>query len=195
MRGLWLLLCLGLLAAGPGVQAQERDGDVVRSPVLMIDFEEVFARSEYGQRVLDEVRAETEELAAQNRRIEAALDAEEKSLTERRPTMAVEDFRAEAEAFDEKVEGIRQAQDAKERALRQATPDAREELLRSATPIIGQLMADRGGAIVLDRRTVLIAIDAIDITDEAIAEIDAAIGPGEGTIRDIIDPEAPRPEQ
>lgn len=194
MRGLWLALCLALSAA-PVVRAQQQQQDVVRSPVLMIDFEEVFSRSIFGQRVRDEVRAETEELAAQNRRIEAALDAEEKSLTERRPTMAVEDFRAEADAFDEKVEGIRQAQDAKERALLQATPEAREALLRASTPIIGQLMADRGGAIVLDRRSVLIAIDAIDITDEAIAEIDATIGAGESTIRDIIDPEAPLPEQ
>jgi Skp family chaperone for outer membrane proteins len=193
MRGLWLALCLGLMAA-PAARAQQQQPDLVRSPVLMIDFEEVFVTSMFGQRVLDEVRAETEELAAQNRRIEAALDAEEKSLTERRPTMSVEEFRAEAEAFDEKVEGIRQAQDAKERALRQATPEAREALLRASTPIIGQLMADRGGAIVLDRRSVLIAIDAIDITDEAIAAIDAAIGQGESTIPDIIDPEAPLPE-
>lgn len=194
MRGLWLVLCLALVAA-PVVRAQQQQQDVVRSPVLMIDFEEVFSRSIFGQRVRDEVRAETEELAAQNRRIEAALDAEEKSLTERRPTMSVEDFRAEAEAFDEKVEGIRQAQDAKERALLQATPEAREALLRASTPIIGQLMADRGGAIVLDRRSVLIAIDAIDITDEAIEAIDAAIGEGESTIPDIIEPEASQPEQ
>jgi len=135
------------------------------------------------------LQAETDTLRDENRRIEAALTAEEQSLTERRPTMTPEAFRAEADAFDERVQGIRTAQDAKERALQNGVTDGRDQFLAVAAPVLGQMMRDAGAAVILDRRTVFLALSAVDITDEAIAAIDAAIGDG-GDLA----PEEPSPE-
>jgi Skp family chaperone for outer membrane proteins len=182
-----MLVLLAMVLAGPLVMPRPlvaQDGlpalelGSIQSPVLIIDVERVFAATLYGQRVNAELAAQAEALAAENRRIEADLTAEEQDLTRRRATLAPEVFRAEAQAFDEKVQGIRDAQDAKERALNEALAQAQDAFLQAATPVLGQLMQQSGAVVILDRRTVFLATGAIDITDEAIAAIDAGLGDG-----------------
>lgn len=186
-------LVVVLLAAGPaGAQddavvgqvplAQQPGGDLsagqVRSPILTIDPDRLFAESLYGQRVAADLRSEAEALDLENQRIETALTEEERDLTRRRPTMAVEDFRVEAEAFDEKVQGIRDAQDAKERSLQQSVADRRATFLDAAQPVLAQMMIDSGAAVILDRRTVFLGVGIVDITDRAIAAVNAQLGDG-----------------
>ena len=86
----WICLWLIMLLAPP-LQAQQLPNDLslgqVRSPVLTIDIERVFSESLFGQRVSAELLRQTEDLAMENRQIEAALTEEERSLTLRRPGM------------------------------------------------------------------------------------------------------------
>ena len=89
-------------------------------------------------------------------------------------------FRAEAEAFDEKVQGIRAAQDAKERALDDSLAAGRDNFFVAIRPILGQLMVENGAGAILDRRSVVLSVGRIDITDAAIAVIDATVGDGTG---------------
>ena len=62
---------------------------------------------------------------AENRRIEAELTAEERTLTEIRDDLSPVQFRARAAAFDEKVQRLRREQDEKARALGQTDEEAR----------------------------------------------------------------------
>ena len=179
------LLALALTAgalAGPAA-AQNLGGPFdagsVQSQVLVVEFERVFSESAFGRRVVAEFEAEGAEIAAENRRIEAELTEEERSLTERRATMPPAEFRALATQFDEKVQALRQQQDAKARALNQRSDEARRQFLAVAEPVMRQLMQDSGAAVMLERRTVFLAADAIDVTEDAIALIDAEIGDGE----------------
>ncbi len=173
------------IAVANGTAAQQADAgqeaSALRSPVLLIDPERLFQESLFGQRVFDELRAESEALAAENRRIEADLTEEERSLTERRPTMEAEAFRQAADAFDAKVQDIRRAQDAKEKALQNAVTEGREAFFAAAQNIIGQLMVDAGSVVVLDRRSVFLSVGAIDITDSALETVNATLGSGEET--------------
>ncbi|QQA44544.1 OmpH family outer membrane protein [Pelagovum pacificum] len=169
-----------IITVEPPVQQPEPgQGSVVRSPVLTIDPEQMFSQSLYGQRMADELQAETEALAAENRRITEELETEERALTERRRTMSPEDFRAEAEAFDERVQEIRRTQDAKERALGQTLQEGQDQFLLAIRPLLGQLMAARGAAVILDRRDVILGVGAIDVTAEAVQLIDSELGTGE----------------
>lgn len=171
---------LPLQQGTPVTPVQQQGPGQVRSPVLTIDTERLFAESLFGQRVLAELSAATDALAAENRRIEAELTEEEQSLTQRRPTMDVASFREEADAFDARVQRIRIEQDTKERDLQRRLGEGQEAFLTTATPILGQLMLERGAAVILDRRTVLLAVGFVDVTDAAIAAINAEIGDGAG---------------
>ncbi|MBN9886403.1 OmpH family outer membrane protein [Pelagibaca abyssi] len=151
---------------------------VVQSQILTVEIDRLFAESAYGQRITQMLETEGAEIAAENRRIEAELTAEEKDLTEKRATLSPSDFRALAEAFDQKVQELRREQDTKARALGNLSEERRRQFLSAAEPVLAQLMREAGAAVILDKRTVFLSAGVIDITDTAIARIDAAIGDG-----------------
>lgn len=192
MRGRALSLLPALLACGDGLSAQGFAlGETVTpapedfplalpgSPVLTLDQEELFARSAFGRRVARELQEASAALAAENRRIEEELTAEERALTEERATLSAEAFRARADAFDEKVVALRQRQDAKARALQRREEAERQAFLAAVLPVLADLVADLGAVAILDDRAVLFAAGSVDVTDRAIARVDAAIGAGE----------------
>lgn len=152
------------------------------SPLLVIEPDRLFAGSRYGRAVQARLKAQGDALEAENRRIEADLEAEEKRLTDRRPNLPPEEFRALAEEFDQKVEGIRNAQDAKARALNLEADTARETFFATALPALAGLMQERGAVAILDRKAVLASFDVIDVTDDAITRIDVVLGEGPSAV-------------
>ncbi|NNF72087.1 MAG: OmpH family outer membrane protein [Rhodobacteraceae bacterium] len=147
-------------------------------PVVTIDPERLFSETAYGQRVLDAVEARSAELVRENRRIEAELIAEERSLTDQRPTLPIEEFRALADAFDEKVQRIRAEQDAKTREVQTLREAEQQRFFTEIAPVLSILLHQRGADVVIDRRSVFLSSGRVDITDDAIAIIDARLGDG-----------------
>lgn len=148
------------------------------SPILTLDDERMFGGSAFGKAVLARQETNAQTLTEENRRIEAALEVEEKDLTTRRATMSREDFLPLSEAFNQKVEGIRKAQDAKSRDLNRAFEEDRQRFLEAARPILAQVMQEAGAIAIIDSRAVFVGFDNIDITDAAIARLDAAFAEG-----------------
>lgn len=179
VRG-WIAALLLALAPQAAPAQEDLSMGQVRSPILTIDTDRLLAETQYGRSLNEELRLRAEAFAAENERLRVQLTEEERRLTELRPTMEVDAFRAEAEAFDQRVQGIRAEQDAKERELEDAVSQSRGEFLNTVTPVLAQLMIDSGAAVLLERRQVILSAGLVEITDEAIAAIDAQIGTGEG---------------
>jgi len=165
-----LALVLGLAGSGA---AQDFPTAQVQQPVLVIDTGRLFAESAYAKLLNDEIEAVALQIRDENQQIVSELVAEEQSLTELRPTMSPEDFRAAADAFDRKAQDIRAERDAKEIELEEARLNVRARFLSEVRSVVGQLMLERGGGIVLDSRSAYVFVTAIDITEEAIARVDA----------------------
>ncbi|HCP82142.1 MAG TPA: hypothetical protein DIT67_11315 [Octadecabacter sp.] len=145
---------------------------------LTVDIELMFTQSQFGQRIGQSYAQGRDELASENGRIAQALREEELALAAQRSEMDVAVFREEAVAFDEKAQAIRRAQDAKERALEETLSLGRDQFLSATRPILGELMVERGAFAILDRRSVLLSLGSIDVTEYAIVKIDATIGDG-----------------
>ena len=176
----WLRVggCALLLAIyGAGVRAQEVTVQPPQAPaqVLLIDQDRLFSGSVFGQAVGGVIDRVGRDLSAQNREIEDVLTQEEQRLTELRSSLSVEDFRLRAAEFDARVVEIRSEQDAKNRALGAYAEAARQRFLEIMGPILIDLVQRSGAEVLMDRRAVIFARDDIDITDEAIAAIDAAL--------------------
>ena len=164
-------IAVAFLLWGP-VSAQDTEVKLP-IPVLIIDTQRVYLASERGQRIQAEIEALAADLQAVNEQIVRDLVAEEQDLAVRRPDMDPAAFRAEAEAFDEKAQDIRQARDAKEGDLQRQATEARNQFFEDLRPIIENILLERGGVVVLDSRSVYIGLSAADITNDAIAAVDA----------------------
>lgn len=146
--------------------------------ILVLNQEQLVSRTLYGQRIQRELEAASTALAAENRRIEGQLSEEELRLTDLRDTLPGAEFRALADEFDARVEGIRTAQAAKARNLQDQTDAAQARFFELTLPILLELVRSRGAAVLMDRRAVLLSADSVDITEAAIARIDAELGEG-----------------
>ncbi|WP_240336664.1 OmpH family outer membrane protein [Tropicibacter sp. Alg240-R139] len=177
-RGRVLALCF--LFAGtlwvPTIQAQQLG--VAQSQILTISIERLFAESQFGQRIANEIDAESAVLAAENRRIEGELEQEEQELTERRKTLDASAFRVLADAFDQKVQTHRTTQKRKYEALNQKGDIARAEFLQVIVPILEDLRREAGAAVLIEQSTVILADPAADITAIAISRVNVALGDG-----------------
>ncbi len=177
LQGPLRALCvLVLLAVAMPLGAQQLG--VPQTDVLTISSERLFADSAFGQRVFREIEAESTLLAEENERIVAQLSKEEKDLTEKRSDLSADEFRPLAEAFDEKVQSHRDGQRAKLDALARRGEEARGQFFEMAQPVLIELLREFGASIVIERSNVVLSTDASDITNAAIARIDAAIGDG-----------------
>lgn len=146
--------------------------------LLTLDEERLFSDSAFGKAALARQDAETRALIDENRRIEAGLEVEEKDLTTRRAAMSRDDFTPLSDAFNVKVEGIRKAQDAKTRDLGRKFDEDRRLFLQAVRPILADLMTARGAVAIIDKRAVFVGFENIDVTTEAIAELDKAFDEG-----------------
>jgi Skp family chaperone for outer membrane proteins len=177
-RALLLALLLGSGAVPPAFAQTEPVPPPQPVPILTIDQDRLFAESQFGMAALARLKAGEDALVAENLRIEAGLEAEERDLTARRATLPAAEFRTLADAFDLKVEGVRSAQRAKYTDLTTAHEDAKRRFLDAAVPIIGLLMQEQGAVAVMDKATIFLSLQRIEITDLAISRLNAAIGDG-----------------
>ncbi|NOD75476.1 OmpH family outer membrane protein [Ruegeria sp. HKCCD4332] len=149
---------------------------VPQASVVTLSSEELFADSAFGQRVLREIEVESALLAEENERIVVELSQEEKELTEQRATLPAEEFRPLAEAFDTKVQSHREGQRAKLDALARRSEEAQQTFFEIVRPILVDLLREFGASVMIERSNVVVS--TTDITEAAIARIDAAIGDG-----------------
>lgn len=185
-QGAAVLAALAVLAAGvlPAGEARSQATEPPASPqtpghaILTLDQERLFAESLWGKRVAAGIEADSAALAAENRRIEAELTAEERKLTDERAGMDAAAFRAAADAFDARVTEIRRAQDERAREIGRRTEIERQKFFAAALPALSEALRAQGALVILDRRAIFLAADIIDVTDEMIAAVDKAIGTG-----------------
>ncbi|TNF19936.1 MAG: OmpH family outer membrane protein [Rhodobacteraceae bacterium] len=169
--GLAALLACALPFAGARAQDEP---PVPRTPILVIDFDEVYRESLFGQGIQRDLDARRRSLAEEIAAIDESLAEEERQLTARRSGLSPEEFRALADAFDAKVQRLRSEQDEKARALTRLQADEQLRFRQAALPIVGQLMLDSGALIVVEKRSLVVFNDGIDVTDIAARRLDAA---------------------
>ena len=173
---------LAALVAATPFQAQ-----TVGTPapqIATLDQDRLFTESRFGKALEVKAQAASQALAAENRRIEAQLSAEEQELTQKRASLGAAAFQPLADAFDVKVEKLRADQTAKVSALQADRDKDRQAFFQAAVPILADLMAQAGAYAILNKQAVILSFDTIDLTDRAIAALDARLGDGSGPRQD-----------
>ena len=184
----------GALGVAPAPAALAQDVGVVQSEILVLDPERLFSETQLGQQMLKDFQAAREAMSKRNRQLEAELEAEEKSLTEKRASLSPEEFRDLADQFDTKVQRIRRESDRAVRDLERRRELLPVQFMRMVEPVLVGLMEDTGGAVIMDARSVLLRSDAVDVTDLAARRIDAEIGEGPEASQEAPPAPAPAPE-
>ncbi|MEO1550395.1 MAG: OmpH family outer membrane protein [Pseudomonadota bacterium] len=153
-------------------------GVAVAQALLVLDQEQVLNDSVPGRALLEEEARERSVLIAQARQLDRELEEEERRLTDLRAGMEAAEFRALADAFDDRVVRTRREQDARAASLTQRSEAARRAFFNQVAPILLEILEETGASAVIDQRSVLIANQSLNITAEVIKRLDARAGTG-----------------
>lgn len=145
---------------------------------VILDPERLFAETAYGLRVQEDLKTLAQEIQAENGKLTRDLETEELRLLEQRALLAPEEFREIADAFDEKVQGIRDAQERKGQELSRLASEGRQSFNEASLPILKTILTERNALGILDSRVILLPDPSIDITNEAILRVDQALKDG-----------------
>ncbi|MEO5613492.1 MAG: OmpH family outer membrane protein [Cypionkella sp.] len=184
--GLALALLLGVFP-----QASTAQSVVQKTAIVTLDQDQLYLGTQYGRALQAKFESESAALLAENRKIDAALEAEERDLTTKRATMTAQDFRPLAESFDTKANELRKAQDVKSTDLAKSRDADRQAFFQAVAPILGDYMVERGAVAILDKSAIVVSLGAIDITKDVIARIDTRLGDGSKPVAP--NPAAPNP--
>lgn len=157
----------------PGL-ATPPSGGISPLPYRILDQDRFLRGSQLGQQILARVRAAEARLQADNQTLFDQLAAEERALTEARATLSAEEFRAQADAFDARVETIRMQRAQISQQLSQWSEGEAQRFYDAALPVLVQLMNDEGILALFRPETVILGSDILDMTDAAIARLDAS---------------------
>lgn len=143
-----------------------------------VDEERLFRESQFGQRVQADLDDASRALEEENARLLSELTAREEELTGLRESLPPDEFRADADAFDQRAEMIRQDQAQKLARFSQFEESERRRFFARSGVILQQVLEDEGAQILIAARAVIIGVPEMDITEAAISAIDAEIGDG-----------------
>ncbi|SLN39907.1 Outer membrane protein (OmpH-like) [Aquimixticola soesokkakensis] len=182
LRGALVAVCaagpLGAQEASTAAQATSAASQATGEttpflPVLVFDQARVLENSIFGADLQRRVATARDALIAENDSVQTALQDEELALTEARKTLAVEEFRAKAEAFDAKVVRIRAEQDAKSQAIQTLYEDGVAAFDLELRPVLAAIARDFGALVMLERGQVFLLSDSVDVSAQAVEMLNA----------------------
>lgn len=160
------MLVLGVVGPNAALAAPPQPGGTAPiAKVLLIDLRRVMSDSKVGQDMQQQIKAlktqATNELNGEGR----ALQGEKNQLEQQAAILApdvkarrIKDFEAKASAFQEKVQK-------RSGLIQGGVMKAQQQVEQALGPILEGVMHERGATILMDRSSVLLAPNALDVTE------------------------------
>lgn len=165
-----------------GLAAAVLGGVIVMEPVraddapplvpLVVDLDGILDHSKAGEAVTAELTAHNKIFEKEHARQEGQLEQLQQQLEQEHATMAPDAFQQKSDDFQRRVQEWQQAEQLNERALGQATEEAREKILDVLHDIIGGIALERHANLILLQSQVFFYARAYDITQEVLARLD-----------------------
>ena len=166
------LLIIFSYALPVSAQLSVLTSDVAKSYILVLSQDDLFKKSVPGRALLQVFEEKKAKLVAEANEIEQKFIAEEKSLTEKRALLEVDDFQILADEFDIKVEKMRKNRADKDKKLQKDLVAWRKNFVQIVLPIIREQMSQFGAVVVLDTKTRgLIYDQKVDVTELVIKRL------------------------
>lgn len=145
--------------------------NALQGAVVVLDQQRLFSENIYSIQMREQLIALSEDISAENRQIEADLIAQEKRLSEARATLPPEEFKKQADEFNQTVQNVRQEREARINEMDTMVRNVQQKIQQISTPILNALIVEIGAVAVLDSQSTLYVNKTFDITDIALTRL------------------------
>ncbi|MDE2134950.1 MAG: OmpH family outer membrane protein [Alphaproteobacteria bacterium] len=166
------LIFLGMAGVDAASAAPPPPGGAPTARILMVDMRRVMAGSKVGQDIQRQVEALKAQAQSELKGEESSLRSEETQLQQQAAILApdvkarrIKDFQAKAQSFQRKVQ---------ERGglIQGGVIKAQQQIEQALGPILQGIMKERGATVLLDRSSILLAPNSIDVTSLVVQRLD-----------------------
>jgi len=168
-------------AAPPPQPAQQQalpavpGGPIPPSVIAIVSTQRLIAQAKAPVSIRNQIEQMRVQAQTQITRSEEAIGAEQQELTRQRSVLSPQAFQERERAFRQRVSQMQEQVQALQRDLENAYNNAMNEVQTAIRPIYQDTLRARNINIILDASQIIIGERALDITDEVIARLDAAL--------------------
>ena len=131
-----------------------------------IDFKYILNSSVAGKKAQDELKKRLEQGVASLEKKEKTIQEEEKKLIQQKKVISPEEYKKKISELRKKVSNLqKERNDLLENVAKQRAK-ARTELLKNLNPIISEYMKEKKIRMVVDKKSLLLADQNLDITKD-----------------------------
>ena len=149
---------------------------VISSPQILIaetpyflDFKFILNESIAGKKAQAFLKNKLEKGAKSINDKQKKLQEEENKLIQKKKIISAEEYKKNVTALRSKVSALQKERNNLLETVSKQRSKARKELLNKLNPIIKNYMKEKNIRMVVDKKSLLLADDALDITDEIIS--------------------------
>lgn len=167
------LLCC--LAAAMPAQAQTPAPAAPGTIIIVVDLQRILREAAAVQALQQQVGAARDAFQAEIRQREEELRRQDQELARERPTLPPEVYAERRQALADQLAALQGDIQERRRQLDVAMNEGMRQVQSELLPILQQLTEERGADIMLAKTAIVLARPELEVTDEALARLDARL--------------------
>ena len=136
------------------------------SEIRYVDFKYVLNESKAGKKAQDYLKKKLENGVKDLKNKEKAIQDEEKKIIQQKKLISAEEYKKQVTKLREKVSSLQTQRNELLDSVAKQRSKARIELLKNLNPIIQDYMKEKRIRLVLEKKSILLADESLNITDE-----------------------------
>ena len=136
------------------------------SEIRYVDFKYVLNESKAGKEAQDYLQKKMDNGIKDLKKKEKAIQDEEKKIIQQKKLISAEEYKKQVTKLREKVSSLQTQRNELLDSVAKQRSKARTELLKNLNPIIQDYMKEKRIRLVLEKKSILLADESLNITDE-----------------------------
>jgi len=134
-----------------------------------LDFKYILNESNAGKKAQDFLKSKLDNGIKNLKAKEKQLQEEEKKIIQKKKIISQEEYKKSVQALRKKVSSLQKERNSLLETVAGQRIKARNELLKNLNPIIAEYMKEKKVRMVVDKKSLLLADENLDITKDIIA--------------------------
>ena len=133
-----------------------------------LDFKYILNESDAGKKAQTYLKKKLDDGAKALKKKEKAIQDEEKKIIQQKKVISAEEYKKKVTELRNKVASLQKERDSLLTDVSKQRSKAKSELLKNLNPIIKEYMKEKNIRMVLDKKSMLLADDSLDITQNIV---------------------------
>ena len=143
----------------------------LEAQTYFLDFKYILNESDAGKKANVSLKKQLDQGVKKLKDVEKQLQKDEKEIIQQKKILSPEEYKKKITSLRTKASSLRKDRNLILESISKKRRNARNQLLNSLNPIVKNYMAEKNIKIVLDKKSILLGDDKLDITNDIMNQL------------------------